>query len=396
MARATQKTAAVKTPDNDYAALTLLDAAFCVSLEERETLVRKALGYDASLRQCAEQWAGSGVDDADYVRRVATDLLSFLESLPETTATKRHGGQVCGAPFDAAWRQRLATIGAQLSANDSLRRDFDDTLATQKIDALKEFAYGAGHEINNPLANISARAQTLLRDETHGERRRMLATINRQAMRAHEMIADLMLFARPPKLEIAEVDVGQTIGRITGELAAHAASQATRLTFSAPPKPLLADLDGGQFGVAIKSLIRNALEAVAAGGNVEVVARGITIDGGNEATGEGNRAGDDSKRVFQRRLPVRQTKTVPEHAKLGPELLEVSVRDDGPGLSPREQAHLFDPFFSGREAGRGLGFGLCLAWRIVTDHGGQVAVVSEPGHGTCVTATFPRRIAATD
>ena len=51
---------------------------------------------------------------------------------------------------------------------------------------------------------------------------------------------------------------------------------------------------------------------------------------------------------------------------------ELEVTDDGPGLSEREREHLFDPFFSGREAGRGLGFGLSKAWRIVDAHGGTL------------------------
>ena len=62
----------------------------------------------------------------------------------------------------------------------------------EKLAALKELAYGASHEINNPLANIAARAQTLLREEVDLERRRALEAIHAQAMRAHEMISDLI------------------------------------------------------------------------------------------------------------------------------------------------------------------------------------------------------------
>ncbi len=77
--------------------------------------------------------------------------------------------------------------------------DFERRLEEEKLAALVELAYGASHEINNPLANIATRAQVLLREEPHPERRRMLSAIHAQAMRAHEMIADLMLFARPPR-----------------------------------------------------------------------------------------------------------------------------------------------------------------------------------------------------
>ena len=66
------------------------------------------------------------------------------------------------------------------------------------------------------------------------------------------------------------------------------------------------------------------------------------------------------------------------------------VTDTGPGISPEVRRHLFDPFYSGREAGRGLGFGLAKCWRIITDHGGQIDITSEPGRG----ATFVLRLPA--
>src|SRR4249920_1123377 len=85
--------------------------------------------------------------------------------------------------------------------------DFDSAVESAKLRALYNFAYGLSHEINNPLANIATRAQTLLVDEKDPERRRKLATIVQQAFRAHEMIADLMLFAHPPKMQPREVNV---------------------------------------------------------------------------------------------------------------------------------------------------------------------------------------------
>jgi hypothetical protein len=95
----------------------------------------------------------------------------------------------------------LPRLIRRLSRLDRLEREYSAELEREKLEALKELAYGASHEINNPLANISTRAQTLMREETDPERRRKLAVINAQAFRAHEMISDMMLFARPPMLE---------------------------------------------------------------------------------------------------------------------------------------------------------------------------------------------------
>ena len=99
-----------------------------------------------------------------------------------------------------------------------MQEDFSAELQRQKLDALKELAYGASHEINNPLANIAARAQTLLRDEQAPERRRSLEAIHQQAMRAHEMISDLMLFARPPQLELAAIDLVEVVRQVGDHL----------------------------------------------------------------------------------------------------------------------------------------------------------------------------------
>jgi len=65
------------------------------------------------------------------------------------------------------------------------------------------------------------------------------------------------------------------------------------------------------------------------------------------------------------------------------------VSDDGPGISEEVRRHMFDPFYSGREAGRGLGFGLSKCWRIVTDHGGQVIVGQSARQGAEISMLLP-------
>jgi signal transduction histidine kinase len=216
-------------------------------------------------------------------------------------------------------------------------------LEREKLEALAEFAAGAGHEMNNPLAVICGRAQLLLRDETDPERRRELAIIYAQAMRVHEMIADLMLFARPPQPQLAEVDVGHVCRGVLEELGADAASREIRLSAQID-EPCLVMADATQLAVALRAVLDNALEAVARQGQVSLSCRNLQDDG----------------------------------------LVEIAIRDDGPGIAAEVRRHLFDPYFSGRSAGRGLGLGLSKCWRIITNHGGRIDVESKPGHG----ATF--------
>ncbi len=103
------------------------------------------------------------------------------------------------------------SIADQLARLAELEAHFQRRLEAEKLAALAEFAAGAGHEINNPLTVISGRAQLLLREEKNPERQRALALISAQAMRVYEMIADMMLFARPPRPELKPVELVQLV-----------------------------------------------------------------------------------------------------------------------------------------------------------------------------------------
>ncbi|MCC6493835.1 MAG: HAMP domain-containing histidine kinase [Pirellulales bacterium] len=215
---------------------------------------------------------------------------------------------------------------------------FDERLQRAKLDALKELAYGASHEINNPLANISARAQTLLRDERDPERRRALETIHQQALRAHEMISDLMLFARPPRLDRRPADIAELAERIVAEHRDECQRREIDLAWSAGDALPAVDCDPVQIAVALKALCQNAIDAIGRVGKVEL--RGLIA-----------------------REPVGSSAV---------ERLRLEVTDNGPGVAAAARPHVFDPFYSGREAGRGLGFGLSKAWRIIEQHGGEL------------------------
>jgi signal transduction histidine kinase len=258
-------------------------------------------------------------------------------------------------PSDTAGRL-LPRLIRRLGRLRQLESEFTAELEREKLEALKELAYGASHEINNPLANISTRAQTLMREETDPERRRKLAVINAQAFRAHEMISDMMLFARPPMLERRQVDLTAMVDRVISELRDDAQSQGTRLVHVTADAPTVVSADANHLAVALKALCTNSLEAVGRDGKIEVL--------------------------------VQPARTMPPRASADA-WVEILVRDDGPGISPQVRRHLFDPYFSGREAGRGLGLGLSKCWSIVSQHGGRIEVSSELGRGATFTIMLP-------
>jgi signal transduction histidine kinase len=247
-----------------------------------------------------------------------------------------------------------AEVAQRLRRLDDLEARFDALLEQEKLQAMYKLAAGAGHEINNPLGSIAGWAQLLLRDETDPERRRTLARINAQAFRAHEMIADMMLFARPPEPSKHPLDLVPLVDEVLTGLKDEAQQRGTQMGRIPGETSLFIRADAVQLRAALRAICVNALEAVGVGGHVEVSVGAAA-------------------------------------ASLAPDVpaAEIIVRDDGPGIAPQVRRHLFDPFYSGREAGRGLGFGLSKCWRIVTNHGGRIDVESETGRGAQFTITLP-------
>jgi signal transduction histidine kinase len=315
------------------------------ALRQRE--LTAALADDGDLRawalRAAEFRLGRTINRLEEAAEWLCDSLEFelASSLVTDEAPPSSDG--------VEWR-----LPALLQKLTNCRRESENLrarLEREKLESLKELAYGASHEINNPLANIASRAQTLLADEHDAERRRKLVTIYRQAMRAHEMIADLMLFSRPPKLNPSPCNMQQIASRVVDEQREMAQEYSVELEFEPCNETVTALADETQIGVAIQALVRNALEAVGQGGHVWVAIRPI------EASAD--------------------------------RCVEIAVRDDGPGISDEVRQHMFDPFYSGREAGRGLGFGLSKCWRIVTDHGGQVVVQRSASVGAEIVIQLP-------
>jgi signal transduction histidine kinase len=228
-------------------------------------------------------------------------------------------------------------------------------LESAKLEALAEFAAGAGHEINNPLGTIAGRVQMLLRNEPDSNRRQDLATIGAQALRVRDMIGDLMLFARPPAPAPRRLLLTEIAQTVINQFAGSARSRSCSLELRAS-SPIFATADPTQVRIVLSELIRNSLDS---------------IDSVNDRV-----RGEISVRLDRSGLSAKSAAVI-------------SVTDNGRGLSERDRAHLFDPFYSGRDAGRGLGFGLCKCWQIVTGHGGWIEVDSIPDFATTVRVFWP-------
>lgn len=269
-------------------------------------------------------------------------------------------GVVCDRSLEAATAEDAAGVEAALNAvTRRLLPRADGTGCrfpeSRLLEALAEFSAGAGHEINNPLGSILGQAAAALRSRPGIELQQALELIGAQAWRIRDMIGNTMLFARPPAVERREVDC---------ELAAREIVQAIQEQpgFETPPVTVEAasDLprlwaDDSQLRTLISCLVRNAIEASNSVGSRDAVR--VTIGWNREV-----------------------------------DALELCVADRGSGLaSDTVRRHLFDPFFSGRPAGRGLGFGLSLSWQIVRRHQGMMFCESAADRGLRVHVGLPLR-----
>jgi len=306
-----------------------------------EALAR--LGLDAEL---------AAFDPANPDREVECDCpeganpyeAALLRQLLELAADNAERRELQLVPRLELEIDRLHRLLIDQRAGESTR------LKAQKLTALAEFAAGAGHEINNPLAVISGQAQYLLGLEADPERQKALRTVVQQTQRVHQILTDLMQFAKPPRPQKQAIDLRDTAREVADSLAGLATGRQVRVELLLPDERCTADGDPKHLSTAVASLLRNAIEASPADGWARL------------------------------RLDV------------AGELIRIVVEDAGPGPATNQAEHLFDPFFSGRAAGRGRGLGLATAWRLVREHGGDVVYDPIAGGPTRFVMTLPRLV----
>jgi len=226
----------------------------------------------------------------------------------------------------------------------------------EKLATLGTLAAGIAHEIRNPLTSLKARLYTLEKHlQTLPAARKDTDIINAEISRLERIVKDVLSFARPsdPKLETIAADT--VIREVQGLMSPNLESRAVQLVVESSPE-LLIRADSGHLKQVLVNLVRNAAEA---------------IDG----------AGTVTLRTRAARAPLggRETDAV---------ILEVA--DNGKGILPEVEKRLFDPFFSTK--GTGTGLGLPIAARIVERHGGMLQYQTRPGYGTTFGIVLPREI----
>lgn len=225
-------------------------------------------------------------------------------------------------------------------------------LRSERLAAIGRMSSQITHEVRNPLNSLSLNVE-MLEEElagADGEARTLFRAIAKEIERLTQVTEGYLGFARLPKPRLARESVNALVESLLRFIREEAGK--TGVEVSSDLRAALPDVlaDENQLRQALLNVVRNALEAL--------------------GSGNGRRGG---------RLSV-TTRRAAGH-------VEIVVRDDGPGIAPKDLARIFDPFYSTKSEGTGLG--LPLTQQIIEEHGGTIACASEPGRGTVFTIRLP-------
>jgi PAS domain S-box-containing protein len=273
-----------------------------------------------------------------------------------------------GAHIDNDDVQLLDTLAQQAGLTidnaltyQALQKAQRGLVSAEKLAAVGEMAARVSHEIRNPLATIGGFARSVLRKpEDQAGVERKVGIIVSEVARLEELLGDLLDMARPRHLNWEAHSLNEVVSHalLLADADIKGAGVIVEKRFDAELPPI--QLDRSRLLQAVLNIVRNGAQAMADRHKHE--------DGAQAVLEVGTRIVDRS----------------------GP-TVEITIRDHGVGISPRAVKQIFDPFFSTKVSGSGLG--LAVTRRILQDHGGDIEVESQEGQGTTFFLRFPLRTA---
>ena len=217
-------------------------------------------------------------------------------------------------------------------------------LEQQTLARLGEMAAVVAHEVKNPLAGISGALQVISsRLPVDGSDRAVIGDILKRIGSLNNMVQDLLLFSRPRAPAVSPTGIGALLSETAAVVRRDPALANVRVDIN-DENPTLR-IDREQMRIVFQNLLLNAAQAMDGHGTIEI------------------------------------------HVETGPQSCQVSVSDEGPGLSPEVSEEMFEPFFTTKH--RGSGLGLPTARRIAEAHGGELTARNRPGQGAVLVVSLP-------
>jgi signal transduction histidine kinase len=230
----------------------------------------------------------------------------------------------------------------------------------QRLSALGNLAAGVAHEIRNPLNAISIGLQRLRMEfapaapEAGKDYTSLARIIEAEVARLNAIVEQFLTLARPLRLTLADEQLAPVLAEVLALLASQVAAQGVRLTEDVRLADARAALDRRQLIHAIMNILLNALQAMPNGGTLTVRAETVGNTGDGADTGR---------------------------------MARITIADSGPGIAPEHLDRIFEPYFTTKENGTGLG--LALTRRIILEHHGRIRAEDSPGGGALFTIDLP-------
>jgi two-component system, NtrC family, sensor histidine kinase HydH len=242
-------------------------------------------------------------------------------------------------------RKHQLTAEQLAKANEQIQEAEEAVRRSDRLAALGQLSAGLAHELRNPLGTIRASSEMLARNVSSENEvtREMAGFIATEVDRCNSLITRFLQFARPLQIKPAKADLTQTIDRAVELVQREAPGIAIYKNYEPEIRPF--SFDAELMERVFYNLLLNAAQASAAGGAVTVKTRAAT-----GAT-------------------------------------EITVIDRGVGIGPEQMKSIFNPFFTTKP--EGVGLGLAIVAKIIDEHGGKIIVESDPGKGSVFRVLLP-------
>jgi len=282
-----------------------------------------------------------------------------LDLPPQTVVLRRIGGrgmiEGCCAPMHDAEGRGIGSVLVLRDVTERSRLESELERAS-KLESVGILAGGIAHDFNNILAVVMGNITLAQLDPaTEGSPiARWLGEAERASLRARDLTQQLLTFAKGGDPVRMAVRLPEVV-REAAEFALHGST--VRAEFQVAPDLWAADVDRSQIGQVVQNLVINAMQAMRNGGIIRIALRNTELAEGQQPP-------------------------------LAPgRYLELSIADTGSGISPEHLARIFEPYFTTKEQGSGLG--LATVYSIIRKHQGLVSVESEQGKGTTFRLWLP-------
>jgi two-component system sensor histidine kinase HydH len=335
-----------------------LEKQASLSLEE---VAREANNSDAAVQAAAEALGALKDSVALAVRGEQEGVVALLFAADDRV-------REAFAPEEVAL---LETIAAQIGVVVANSRVYSRMKERDRLAALGSMAAGLAHEVKNPLGAIKGAAQLLEEVGAAADdpaAREFVGIILEEANRLDRVVGSFLDYARPHAGNPIPLDLNAAVRRTVQILSSQITDGAVDVQQDLTEPLPHTRMDPEKFRQVLMNLMQNAIQAMDGRGK-------ITVSTAVRRAARGRIAGADAASIARRSL-VDET-----------ELVEVSVRDTGPGIAPKVLRNLFIPFFTTKAQGTGLG--LAISQAIVQNAGGTIEVHSQPGDGTTFTIVLP-------